>query len=198
MKQQINLYQPIFRKKRVALSTIAMLQVFALSLALLGAWYGYALYQLQQIEAEQATTTNNLNDMRTRFAELETKQRDQVPSKLLDSEIRRVSDVVDERIQIVDVLSGGSFGNTRGFSQQFEALARQHVDGSWLTIINIGDGGVFVGLKGMTHAPELVPIYLQRLLTEDVFAKVAFNVMVLERLPEQTDQLAFQVATANR
>ncbi len=198
MKQQINLYQSIFRKKRVALSTIAMLQVFALSLAVLGAWYGYALYQLQQIEAEQASTLNDLNDMRTRVAELETKQRDQVPSKLLDSELRRVSDVVDERIQIVDVLSGGSFGNTRGFSQQFEALARQHVDGSWLTIINIGDGGVFVSLKGMTHAPELVPIYLQRLLTEDVFAKVAFNVMVLERLPEQTDQLAFQVATANR
>lgn len=198
MKQQINLYLPIFRKKRVALSTIAMLQVFALSLAVLGAWYGYALYQLQQIEAQQASTLNNLNDMRTRVAELETKQRERVPSKLLESEIRRVSDQVDERTQIVDVLSGGSFGNTSGFSRQFEALARQHVAGSWLTIINIGDGGVFVSLKGMTHAPELVPIYLQRLLTEDVFAKVAFNVMVLERSAEQTDQLTFEVATANR
>ncbi len=198
MKQQINLYLPIFRKKRVALSTIAMLQVFALSLALLGAWYGYALYQLQQIEAQQASTLNDLNDMRTRVAKLETKQRDQVPSKLLESEIRRVSDQVDERTQIVDVLSGGSFGNTYGFSKQFEALARQHVDGSWLTIINIGEGGVFVSLKGMTHAPELVPIYLQRLLTEDVFAKVTFNVMVLERSAEQTDQLTFEVATANR
>ncbi len=198
MKQQINLYQPILRKKKEPLSAVAMLQVFALSLAVLGAWYGYALYQLQQIEAQQASTLNNLNDMRTRVAELETKQRDRVPSKLLESEIRRVSDQVDERIQIVDVLSGGSFGNTYGFSQQFEALARQHVDGSWLTIINIGDGGLFVSLKGMTHAPELVPIYLQRLLTEDVFANVAFNVMVLERLPEQTDQLTFEVATANR
>ena len=198
MKQQINLYLPIFRKKRVALSTIAMLQVFALSLAVLGAWYGYALYQLQQFEAQQATTMNDLNDMRTRVTELEAEQRDQTPSKLLDSELRRVSDKLDERIQIIDVLSGGSFGNTDGFSKQFEALARQHVDGSWLTIINIGDGGVFVSLKGMTHAPELVPIYLQRLLTEDVFAKVSFNVMVLERSAEQTDQLTFEVATANR
>ncbi len=198
MKQQINLYLPIFRKKKAAFSAIAMLQVFALSLAVLGAWYGYALYQLQQIEAQQASTLRDLNDMRTRVAELETKQRERVPSKLLDSEIRRVSNQVDERIKIVDVLSGGSFGNTRGFSQQFEALARQHVDGSWLTIINIGDGGVFVSLKGMTHAPELVPIYLQRLLTEDVFARVSFNVMVLERSAEQTDQLTFEVATANR
>ena len=174
-----------------------MLQVFALSLAVLSAWYGYELYQLQQLEAEQATTTNNLNQMRTRVAELEAKQREQTPSKFLDSEIRRVSRELDQRIQIVNELSKGSFGNTNGFSKQFEALARQHVDGSWLTSINMGGGGVFVSLKGMTHAPELVPIYLQRLLTEDVFAKVAFNVMALERSAEQTDQLTFEVATAN-
>lgn len=197
MKQQINLYQPIFRKKKEVLSAIAMLQVFALSLAVLSVWYGYALYQLQQLEAQQATTMDNLDQMRIQVAELEAKQRDRAPSKLLDSEIRRVTRELEQRIQIVDVLSAGSFGNTNGFSGQFEALARQHVDGAWLTSINIGEGGVFVRLKGMTHAPELVPIYLQRLLTEDVFANVAFNVMALERSAEQKDQLTFEVATAN-
>ena len=197
MKQQINLYQPIFRKKKEVLSAIAMLQVFALLLAVLSAWYGYALYQLQQLEAQQATTMENLDRMRIQVAELEAKQRDRAPSKLLDSEIRRVTRELDRRIRIVNVLSAGSFGNTNGFSAQFEALARQHVDGAWLTSINIGEGGIFVRLKGMTHAPELVPIYLQRLLTEDVFANVAFNVMALERSAEQIDQLTFEVATAN-
>ena len=197
MKQQINLYQPVFREPKEAFSAIAMLPVFAVSLAVLSAWYGYEFYQLRHFEAEQAATMTNLNHMRGRVAELEAKQREQTPSKLLDSEIRRASREVDRRIQIVDVLSKGSFGNTRGFSKQFEALARQHVDGSWLTSINLHGGGLFVSLKGMTHAPELVPIYLQRLLTEDAFADVAFNVMALERSPGHKDQLAFEVATSN-
>lgn len=195
MKQQINLYQPIFRKRKEFFSAIAMLQLTIAALLLFGGFSGYSLHQLQQLEEQLATSKNNVTKMQVVVAELETERMPKTASKLLQSEVKRVSDELARRTRIVELLSKGTFANTSGFSSHFEALARQHVNGAWLTKITIEMGGAFINLQGVTHAPELVPIYLQRLLQEEVFADTSFNRMELNRSPENADEILFTVST---
>ena len=195
MNQQINLYQPAFRKQREFLSAIAMLQLSIAALLLIAGLYGYSLHQMQQLQSQLATVKNNVTKMKVSVAEFQSTQVPMVPSKLLQAEINRTSDELARRKRIVDVLSKGSFANTTGFSGHFEALARQHLNGSWLTRISIETGGAFVSLKGITYAPELVPRYLQRLLEEAVFAEASFNLMELNRSAENTEEILFTVGT---
>jgi len=195
MNQQINLYQSIFRKQKEFFSAVAMLQLTVAALLLSGALYGYSFMETQKLVEQLAKTEDNVKTMKIRVAELETKRAPKTPSKLLESELKRVSDDVTRRMRILEVLSKGPFANTSGFSNHFEALARQHINGSWLTKINIETGGAFVNLEGVTLSPELVPIYLQGLLQEEVFADVSFNLMELNRSADKADEIVFTVGT---
>jgi Tfp pilus assembly protein PilN len=195
MNQQINLYQPIFRKQKEFLSAIAMAQLSVVALLFFAGLYGYSLHQMQQMQSQLATVKNNVTKMKVSVAEFQSRQVLIVPSKLLQAEINRASDELAQRKRIVNVLSKGSFANTTGFSGHFEALARQHLNGSWLTGISIETGGESISLKGITYAPELVPRYLQRLLEEAVFAEASFSLMELNRSAENTEEILFTVGT---
>jgi pimeloyl-ACP methyl ester carboxylesterase len=68
-----------------------------------------------------------------------------------------------------------------------EALARQHVEGTWLTRIDISGGGTALRLDGRTLASALVPRYVQRLSEEEVMADIAFNYLELQRPPQGSE-----------
>ena len=55
MNQQINLFQPIFRKERKILSFDAMLQVSVIAVLALAAISGYSGWQTQGLEKDIAT-----------------------------------------------------------------------------------------------------------------------------------------------
>ena len=52
MKQQVNLYQPIFRQQEKVFSAITMLQITAFFVVVLGAIYAYTTMQLQPFSDE--------------------------------------------------------------------------------------------------------------------------------------------------
>jgi len=195
MKQQVNLYQPALRKKKVPLSAITMLESCGLALGILGATYAYNLHSLEALQLESDHRIKTLNQLRETVAALRKGQRAADPVRLIDAEIQRTQNEIARRQRLVGLLSQGSLGNTHGFSDQFTALARQHVDGTWLTSISIGSGGESVALQGITRAPELVPIYLDRLLKEPAFANLSFNEMELTRADATSGQLRFRVTT---
>ena len=98
--------------------------------------------------------------------------------------------------EFMNMKDGALFINaSRGKVVDLEALARQHVAGTWLTKIRIGDGGASVGLEGKTFSSELVPVYIQQLANEKTLAGTAFNVMELHRSEGVEDQLNFKIST---
>lgn len=195
MLQQVNLYQPALRRRKEPLSAIAMLEACGLAIGLLGAMYGYELYELNTLQAANEGKLKALNQMRETVAALQKTQRARDPGKALEQEIQTTQKELARRRRLVDLLSRGSFGNTSGFSEQFAALARQRIDGAWLTQIGIAAGGESVTLQGITRAPELVPIYLERLLEEKAFTGLAFDEMEISRGSQPPGQLLFRVAT---
>ena len=195
MKQQINLYQPIFRKQKKVFSAIAVLQVSLISLLFFILTAGYSFMQLNHIQAQEANAGKNLDNMKVQIESIQGQTRDESSTKLLEQEIRRISREIEEKQRVADLLTQGGFSNTQGFTRFFEAIARQHVEGTWLTNIGIANGGSSLSLDGITFSAEFVPVYLGRLLQEDVFTGTSFNVLGMERSELNPEEINFQVGT---
>ena len=195
MNQQINLYQPIFRKQKKVFTAVAMLQVSLVAIALFILAGGYSYIQLNKLQRQAHIASENLTRVQRQFNNLVEQTGKGAAAKLLSAEVNRLNNEIEQKKAIVELLARGLNLNRTGFSKQFEALARQHVNGTWLTGIDIEQGGASLNLKGITYSAELVPVYLQRLLQEKVFSGTKFNVLGMERSSKSPEKISFQVST---
>lgn len=195
MRQQVNLYHPIFRKQEKKFSAIAMLQGGATVLAGVLLIYGISWWQVgvlraraAQVEQDYASTLKRLEDVTQKFP---PKQ----PSAKLEDEVRKLEELLGSGQYIRDVLSRDVLVTAKGFSSHFVALSRQTLAGLWLTGVSIRGDGSGLTLEGRSNNPELVPQYLTRLANEDVLAGTQFQVFQINRpiTDEQKKTLASYV-----
>jgi hypothetical protein len=193
MYQQINLYQPIFRKQRQIFSAVTMLQaVGVVALALLGI-YAYGLAQVSALEAaviqlegrEKALTTQLLRI----DPELSANRRAE-----LEAEVRRLNATLLDQQQLIEVLREQPLGRVEGFSGYLAALARQRTPEIWLTRIGINGGTAAMELAGRSREPALVPAYMQRLGTEPALAGQQFDRFAIE-LDAETGESTFRATS---
>jgi type IV pilus assembly PilN-like protein len=197
MNQQINLYQPMFRKQKVVFSAVTMLQVGFFFLLIFSGLYTYQLSKLKPYKMQLLTIETELIQLNKQLAVLESSHKKKNKSKLLENEITKLSKELEQRERIYNVLSSRSFGNSSGFSSYLESFARGHVKGTWLTNVNISQGGAALGLKGKTLSSELVPVYIQNLAEEKNLRGSFFNVMELARIDKEgsESEISFLIST---
>ena len=193
--QQVNLYQPMFRQQKKIFSAVTMLQIGGFFLVVLGCAYGYNVHGLSPFRTELTRTTAEFDRIAQQIEKVRAAAPEQTEVKLMEREITRLSQELAGGRRLKQALATGSFGNTAGFSGYFEALARGHVDGAWLTGIAIGQGGGQLSFTGKTIDPELVPLYLRRLAEAPVFRKRGFNVLELTRSEEENQLVTFNIGT---
>jgi hypothetical protein len=194
VKQQINLYQPMFRKQQKVFSALTMLQITAFFVVVLSAIYAYNIFQLRPFSVELDKTSAQLAKLSQQIEALSKSFPAGGKNQLMESEITRLATRLENMEKIRVALSEGSFGNVIGFSGHFEALARGHIDGAWLTDITIADGGGNLTLSGKSIDPELVPVYIKRLADEPVFKNQIFNILELQRISGVTDLIGFNIS----
>lgn len=180
MSQQINLYQPIFRKEEKKFSTVAMLQAVGLVAIGVVLLYGFTWWQsealkneLKRVEQSHAAASKRLADASQKFGPR--------AGASIDTEIARAETEIAARQQIQKILARGVFSNTRGFSDYFASFARQRVPGLWLTGFDITGAAEDMSLVGRTTNPELVPRYLQKLSSETTLAGIEFRAFQMSR-----------------
>lgn len=197
MNQQINLYQPMFRKQKIMFSAMTMLQVGVFFLIIFASLYVYQSLQLKPYQKRLTSLGTELTQLQAQVVIAEAKQAGKGKSKLIENEIAKLSKELEQRERIMNVLSNKSFGNSTGFSAYLETFARKHVSGTWLTNVNIRQGGSSLGLKGKTLSSELVPVYIQQLADEKSMQGSSFNVMELSRTEseEGKSELNFLIST---
>jgi len=195
MNQQINLYQPMFRRQKKVFSSTTILQtVLIFAVAFMGI-YAYAFIRLGPLNGELRKLDQNIAYLRNQKSSLEKQYPEKTKSKLIESEIARLRSELASRRQIEAMLAGDTLGNTHGFSGYLEVLARRHVQGMWLTRVAITRGGNSLGLEGRTLASDLVPLYIQQLSEEEALRGKSFNVMTLQRNEQSPSQLSFNIST---
>lgn len=195
MRQQINLYQPMFRKQEKVFSTVTMLQISGLLVVVLAAIYGYSWWSFKPIEQELARVETEQRRLQQQIARVSAESPPPVRSRLLEQEVDRLSNELDRMQRVRHAIGGAVFGNQEGFSSFYEGLARQHVSGLWLTQVKLTQGGTRLVLAGKAISPELVPVYLQRLAGEQAFSGLSFNLLEMTRSEEDPSLIEFSVGT---
>jgi len=193
--QQINLYQQMFRKQKQVFSAVAMLQLSALVVAIFAAIYTYHLVKIRPVNDELNKMTVQYKKVLMQIEIAAKKIPKQTKSKLLESEVARLSAELEHLKKVKQALATGTFGNVDGFSGYFEALAKGHVQGTWLTGIHIAEGGGKLNFNGQSIDPELVPVYLLQLSEEPAFHKRVFNILELNRSQDVRQYISFNVGT---
>ncbi len=196
MRQEINLYQPIFRKQKKVFSSKALLQASALVVAGLLLVYGYGVWRLQGLEEELLALQGQRQAASQRLEKLAKQFPQQEKSRVLEAELQRLTRDVRLRRKVEQLLTSGAYGNRKGFSERLAALARQHIAGLWLTNVEISEVSKGVGLAGSAVDPKLVPKYVQRFSNEPSLAGMRFQHLRVDRPEPESARVQFQLRTS--
>jgi hypothetical protein len=183
MRQQINLYQPVFGEQRKPLSAGMCALVFGAIIIGLISYSVRAKIQLAEL-------TQNVAALRVQQAEQEAQlaasgellaARDK-PAEI-GARLRMLERTIAERRSALKILQSGAAGQALGFASRMEALARRHVDGLWIDKLVLSGTNGSMSLSGATLDADIVPIYLHNLARERVLSGTRFDEFVIERPP---------------
>lgn len=181
MRQQINLYQPIFSETRTSLS-------FALAALLLAATIvGLAVHSVVE-NSKVAALTADVEALRLKQGEQDAllaatseQQAGRENPVVVEARIKVLDRAIAERNAALKFLQSGAAGQSNGFADRMEALARRHVEGLWIDrLLLSGTNGSMV-LMGATLDADTVPEYLQSLAREPVLSGTRFDDFIIER-----------------
>jgi hypothetical protein len=168
MSQQINLFNPAFLQKKKMFSAATMaaaLGVLVLGLAAMGV---AARVRVASLQAQADQGAAQLEKARKRLASVNAEFAPRKEDPRLAEELAQAQDELLGLKEVAGVIERGELGDTRGYAEYFRALARQNVDGLWLTGVSIAGAGLDLGVRGRALDPALVPGFLSRLRNERV------------------------------
>lgn len=175
MNQQINLYQIQYRAQTRMFPAGFMLRATGVLLFGMVLMYAFAQQRIDGIEQELEIVARQESVALERLQNIgplinavtgETNWTEQ-----LDDSLRMLA----ERQAVLNLIQGSTLGDTSGFSRHLQALARQDIDGLWLTHIVLSALGDKTRLEGRAIHAELVPLYVQGLASEAPFAEQRFH-----------------------
>jgi hypothetical protein len=181
--QEINLYQPVSKGVRGALSvssTRATLLVVAASLV--GLW-AFADWQVTHLRA----ATQVVRNQQQAQAALSAAQGPELQG-LDDAQLAALLANLDAQItaksRAVALLSGESGARGAGFSARLRAFGERHIDGIWLDHLTFGADVSSVSISGSTMAPDAVPRYLRSLAADPALKGGQIDEFIIEKPPK--------------
>lgn len=186
MSQQINLFNPIFRKQKKYFSSVTMLQAMAIICLGCALLVADAMRRTSALTAQASATEAALAARQAKLAEVKVQYAPRPRSTTLAAEIAEAQATLAMLQNASATVARGGFGDTTGFSPYFKALARQSLDGVWLTGVDIVSGGERIGLQGNALEASLVPQYMGRLAQEPVMKGKAFGKLDIQKAPART------------
>ena len=179
MSHNINLYDPSLRVRRDLLTFEAALAMVGASLVGVAIAAGVARWAVAGVEPVAAHSGAELEALQGEAQALAARVASVKPDTTLQAEIASAQRKVLQRRAALQALDGNAADRDGGFSSRLEALARQSVDGLWLTGMVLRGNDVL--LKGRALTPALIPFYVQRLDREASLQGNAFRALEVSR-----------------
>lgn len=192
MKQRINLYQGSLRPQQEAWGFDRVVQGLLGLLLVLGAysaWLGFDAYQSSQALAQEQTQQHAQQNT---LAELEAVLSQQEQQSILNQAVAQAEQRIAFYQRLGQQLGEPNQSQSR-FSSYLEGLAKQRVEGAWLTRIELAKGGEQLAIEGESLAPDHVPQLLLQMKSEPVFAGRTFAELSMQRQTESVSQLTFSI-----
>ena len=189
MHQQINLFQPVFRRQHKVFSASTLAQIAAAVLALLVAILGHVRWTLADMEQSATALQQQHDHISGQISSLEAAL--QTPdTEALDAELEQLTNNIDQRNSLLLQLEELVVQRRSGFAGQFKALAEQHLPGLWLDGVTVNGEGQ-MEIRGITLDAKLVPVYLQQLQKQTGLSETPFETVSMTRIAADKHQIQF-------
>jgi MSHA biogenesis protein MshI len=195
VRQQVNLYQPIFRKQRIIFSAQTMLLSGLGFLVLLTAFAFLINHRVTSLEAELERQKQSEQRAVSQIARIRETLPPQEPDADLVAQIERLEQRRDRLEQTAQLLRTRVPESRPRLRPRLEALARQHPEGLWLTGVELGANGNRLRLRGRALSARLVPSYLDGLSGEPVLQGLAFRQVQVHTATDDLPGVTFMVST---
>ena len=182
MSQQINLYSPIFRKQRKVFSAATMLQGVLLIVVVVSAFYYAVSLQSSLLEIRAADSGRQLQGELERLKAYGVRESPADRAKALGDRRKALEAGLASQALALKAFESGALGRTEGYAPLLRALARVSVEGVWLTRIQVAEGSGELSLAGRATRAELVPVYLERLRSEEALRAQSFSRLEVTRV----------------
>ena len=179
--QQVNLFQPIFRKERKLLSFRVLLQTVAAVVVVLALLYGWSVQQTRQMQQDLAMLQGLADARSGQLEQVAARLANRKPDTGLQQKLARLERELVARRKVVDALTRVRDTYSQGVSGYLESFSRQIPDGVWLTGFNVAAGGEGLVLRGSAFKPALIPAFLQQLSTEPTLTGTRFGLLQILR-----------------
>jgi hypothetical protein len=173
MLQQVNLYEPIFREDHKLFSATAIcvglgiVAVGLMAITLFSLWRVHGLdRQLRAVHAQQAEQKKFMAQANAIVDQAGSHETMEIHLQAMVADLARRQQALRYLRGGDAVGAGGPVLVNRGFVGLMTALARQQLDGLWLTGATFVSGSGSFELTGGAISADLVPIYLARLMNE--------------------------------
>jgi hypothetical protein len=175
VSQQINLFNPAFEEKRKLFGAAAMAQALVVLVVGVAALSVYGNERVAALAKQADAGARQLEKKKATLATVNTEFAPREKSPEMEAQLADAESQLASLKRIAGVLERGELGNTTGYSEYFRALARQHVDGLWLTGLAITGAGCDIGVHGRAVDASLLPGFLARLTQEKIMQGKSFG-----------------------
>ncbi len=191
--QEINLYQPVSKGVRGALSAGSTATTFGIvAVTLLGLW-GFAWWQVKSLR-EVAEVVRNQQAAQAAMAAAQGPQLDGLSDEELAALVARLSASIESKSRALSMLASET--SSAGFSTRLRAFGARHIDGIWLDRLTLGASVHAVSVSGSTLSPDSVPRYLRSLAQDPALKGGQIDDFVIEqpgdRQKPATGRLSFR------
>ncbi len=197
INQQVNLFQPTFRKERKLLSFGAMVKICVAVLILMIGIYGWGEWRAQAIRSSFLSLQDKFEMQTTRLSQVGRGSTLGLEVNRLKQELRELEQAlmmhrkkINELAQVRD-----NFGD--GVSEYMASFSRQSPKGVWLTGFSVKAGGSALKIQGSALKPGLIPVFLQGLSSEPALAGTRFGLLEIERKGQDIGYVDFTVYTGS-
>jgi Tfp pilus assembly protein PilN len=186
MYQQINLYQPVFRRQRKIFSAATLLSILVMATLLLLVVYAQARWTQQGLQRTSAELSLHVRQLDARLAALEASAANGAQEAAGD-DILQLGKRIGAYSALLEHIDRLALETADGFGEIFETLARQNVPGLWLTGVSVDRAGN-TEIRGATLDPKLVPRYLHLMTQQQRLATLAsVTVNLMRHAPDQPE-----------
>lgn len=161
-------------------------------LVISGVFYWYVV----GIQLEVEILQTKQKEMTERLAETSKKFGAKRKSAVLEAEVKTATVELETKRKIFDAIDDIPQISSKGFAAFLEGMARQHINGLWLTGFKISDGGNEMNISGRSLDPGLVPAYLKKLSSEQVFQGVDFETFSMNRAKKEVAMIDFMLLSS--
>ena len=188
MAQQINLYDPALLRKRdwLALLNIVM-GAAVLVILVMGAGF-LARGGLPELQSQVTTSETQLKAMREQVLVLGKRVAERKADPRIEQELTSTRLLAKAHGVVLDTLHHQLAADEPLFADYLRGLARQSMDGLWITGLAWSSGGDGLEIRGRTIDPSLLPEYIRRLNREPAFRGQSFSALnVAEGKPDGSE-----------